>query len=136
MIRLDMKKYNMILIDKQPKYQLYHQVKFVNMNILPSNQQQIIEQTKFTYSPLGKAFEKQIKTIEDQGQKQLDALDALKDLKSKEQTKPIEDKSNNQPKAAIIFNELINERKKIISKLYDSTDYKNLKLEYVGLPKM
>ena len=35
--------------------------------ILPSNQQQIIEQAKFTYSPLGKAFEKQIKTIEDQG---------------------------------------------------------------------
>ena len=26
--------------------------------ILPSNQQQIIEQAKFTYSPLGKAFEK------------------------------------------------------------------------------
>ena len=26
--------------------------------ILPSNQQQIIEQTKFTYSPLAKAFEK------------------------------------------------------------------------------
>ena len=25
---------------------------------LPSNQQQIIEQTKFTYSPLGKAFDK------------------------------------------------------------------------------
>ena len=38
-------------------------------NILPFNQQQIIEQTKFTYSPLGKAFEKQIKTIEDQGKK-------------------------------------------------------------------
>ena len=34
--------------------------------ILPSHQQQIIEQTKFAYSPLGKAFEKQIKTIEDQ----------------------------------------------------------------------
>ena len=31
--------------------------------ILPSNQQQIIEQAKFTYSPIGKAFEKQIKTI-------------------------------------------------------------------------
>ena len=27
-------------------------------DILPSNQQQIIEQTKFTYSPIGKAFEK------------------------------------------------------------------------------
>ena len=32
-------------------------------DILPSNQQQIIEQAKFTYSPLGKALEKQIKTI-------------------------------------------------------------------------
>ena len=73
-----------------------------------SNQQQIIEQTKFTYSPLGKAFEKQIKTIEDQGEKQ---IDALKDLKSKEQTKPIEDKSNNQSKSKIIFNELVSERK-------------------------
>ena len=37
-------------------------------DILPSNQQQIIGQAKFTYSPLGKAFKKQIKTIEDQGQ--------------------------------------------------------------------
>ena len=27
-------------------------------DILPSNQQQIIEQTKFTYSALGKAFDK------------------------------------------------------------------------------
>ena len=35
-------------------------------DILPSNQQQIIEQAKFTYSPLGKVFEKQIKTIEGQ----------------------------------------------------------------------
>ena len=43
-------------------------------DILPSNQQQIIEQAKFTYSPLGKAFEKQIKTTEDQGEKQTDAL--------------------------------------------------------------
>ena len=35
--------------------------------ILPSNQQQIIGQAKFAYSPLGKAFGKQIKTIEYQG---------------------------------------------------------------------
>ena len=39
--------------------------------ILPSNQQQIIEQAKFTYSPLGKAFEKQTKTIEDQEKNKL-----------------------------------------------------------------
>ena len=42
------------------------------------NQRQIIEQAKFTYSALGKAFEKQTKTIEDQGKKQLDALESLK----------------------------------------------------------
>ena len=41
--------------------------------ILPSNQQHIIEQAKFTYSPLGKAFEKQTKTIKDQGEKQIKA---------------------------------------------------------------
>ena len=40
--------------------------------ILPLNQQQIIEQAKFTYSPLRKSFKKQIKTIEDQGEKQVD----------------------------------------------------------------
>ena len=47
-------------------------------DILPSNQHQIIEQARFTYSPLGKSFEKQIKTIEDQGQKQVEVLNTLK----------------------------------------------------------
>ena len=56
-------------------------------DILPTNQQQIIEKAKFTYSFLGKAFEKQIETIEDQGEKQ---VEVLKDLKPKEQTKSIE----------------------------------------------
>ena len=59
-------------------------------DILPSNQQQIIEEAIFTYSPLGKSFEKQIKTIEDQGKKQVDALKVLK-------PKTIERGSNNKP---------------------------------------
>ena len=74
-----MKNYNMTLIQaakisalssgKIDKYEY-----LTGEEILPSNQQQIIQQAKFTYSPLGKAFEKQIKTIEDQGKKQVDAL--------------------------------------------------------------
>ena len=40
-------------------------------DILPSSNQQIIEQARLTYSPLGKAFDKQIKTIEDQGKNRL-----------------------------------------------------------------
>ena len=43
--------------------------------ILPSNQKQIIEQAKFTYYPRGKAFEKQIKIIEDQEKKQIKAIE-------------------------------------------------------------
>ena len=61
--------------------------------ILPSNQQQIIEQAKFTYSPLGKPFEKQTKTIEDQGKKQADALKTLEFLKPKK-SKIRRDKTN------------------------------------------
>ena len=51
----------------------------------------MIEQAKFTYSPLGKAFEKQTKTIEDQGKRQVGALAnlELKEIKPKE-TKPNE----------------------------------------------
>ena len=37
--------------------------------ILSFNQKQIKEQAKLTYSPLEKAFEKQTKTIENQGEK-------------------------------------------------------------------
>ena len=56
-------------------------------------------------------------------------------MKLKEETKPIDDKSNNQSKATIIFNEFINKRKELMSELYDSIDYNNLKFEYVGPTK-
>ena len=100
--------------------------------ILPSDQQQIMEQAKFTYYPLEKTFEKQIKTIENQGPKQ---VEALKDLKPKEQTEASEGKSNNQPKTKIIFNDLIIKRKRIMNEFYESVDYNNLKFEYEGPTK-
>ena len=56
-------------------------------------------------------------------------------MKPKEQTKLTEDKSNNQSKAKIIFNDLTNKRKKIMSELIDSVDYNNVKFEYVGPTK-
>ena len=46
----------------------------------------MIEQAKFAYSPLGKAFEKQTKAIEEQGKKQVEALKAL----TKEELESIE----------------------------------------------
>ena len=42
--------------------------------ILLSDQRKVIEQAKFTYSPLGKALEKRTETIEGQGKKQIKAL--------------------------------------------------------------
>ena len=42
--------------------------------ILPSDQSRIIKQAKFTYSSLGKAFERQINKFKDQGEKQIKAF--------------------------------------------------------------
>ena len=44
---------------------------------MPSDQSRIIEQAKLAYFPLEKAFEKQTKTIEEQGKKQVEALEVL-----------------------------------------------------------
>ena len=80
--------------------------------ILPSNQQQIIQQAKFNYSPLGKALEKQRKTIEDEGEKQVDVCKtSYKKLPSIKDFVPTEK-----------FNlEIINEIKRIeeIEKIFD-----------------
>ena len=85
--------------------------------ILPSNQQQIIEQAKFTYSPLGKPFEKQIKTIEDQGKKQVQAL----------KTKTISDTSDNSPSISKeIYDKLLDERIDEILEMRREIDYYNL----------
>ena len=54
---------------KIPKYEY-----LTSKEILPSDQQQIIEKGKFTYSSLGKAFQKPTKTMDDQGQKQVETL--------------------------------------------------------------
>ena len=91
MVWLEMRNANMILTKKQQKSQHYDLEKIDNYeyltgeDILPSNQRQIVEQATFTYSPLGKAFEKQrkeieeqpkkqIKTVNDRGEKQIKAL--------------------------------------------------------------
>ena len=42
---------------------------------MPSGQSKIIEQAKFTYSPLGKACEKQTKATEDAAEKQAKAVE-------------------------------------------------------------
>ena len=90
-------------------------------NKLPSNQQKIIEQARFTYSPLGKSFEKQIKTIEDQSKKQIDAL------------KGIESWFNNiSTITKEIYDDILEERIDKILKISREIDYKNLVYGFKG----
>ena len=72
-----------ILIEKLQKYQSYYQAKLISMKLLQlkklaSKQKLIIKQAKFTDSPLVKAFEKQTKTIEDQGKTKSERLKSMK----------------------------------------------------------
>ena len=64
-----------------------------------------------TYSPLGKAFRKQIKTMEDQGEKQNKFLENLKPKEQAKVIKYISGNKNNQSIAANIFNDLIEKEK-------------------------
>ena len=106
----------------------FHKYKYLTSeDILPSNQQQIIEQAKFTCSPLGKAFEKQIKIIEDQGKKQIDALKNLK-------PKAIECGFNdNKPTITKeIYNKILVERLDEILEMGKEIDYNNLVYNFNG----
>ena len=101
--------------------------------ILPSNQRQIIEQAKFTYSPLGKAFEKQTKTIEDQGKKQMKGIQD----KSIEKIKKYSDYDNDYKKELLISKEreilrdIYNDRLEQIQLANHNVDYNNLNYEVI-----
>ena len=103
--------------------------------ILPSNKQQIIEQPKFTYSPLGKAFEKQIKTIEDQGEKQIKAIQS-----NKQQSISDNDYKDKllMSREIEIFKDIYNKRLDKIEELNNKIDYDNLKyvVEKNGVKKI
>ena len=79
--------------------------------ILPSNQQ-MIEQAKFIYSPLVKAFKKQTKTIEDQGGKQIKVIQDKIRLKS---IKKYDYSINDSPMVYINLDKKV-DTKKLVSK--------------------
>ena len=96
-------------------------------DILPSNQQQIIKQTKFIYSRLGKAFDKQIKIIEDQGKKHVDALEILKPIEGSKAIK-YDDESLKQRQET--YNKLFDEKLDEKQELSREIDYKNLNYDF------
>ena len=112
-----------------------HKYKYLaGKDILPSTQQQIIEQTKFTHSPLGKAFDKQIKTIKDQGKKQVDPLNTLK-FDNKITVKKYTYDPNDTAfisKQKETFNKLVDEKLEKITDLDEKVNNDDLIYRYKG----
>ena len=98
--------------------------------ILPSNQQHIIEKAKFTYSPLGKTFEKQTQTIEDQGKKQVKAIQDKRLVNINNNDDDYRDKLL-LSKETEIFKDIYNKRLDKIEELNNKINYDNL--EYVAV---
>ena len=99
---------------------------------LASNQQQIIEQAKFNYSLLGKAFEKQIKTIEDQREKQIKSMQNQGPIKTIKKYAFDDEDSPLILKQKEIFNALADKRIKEISELNEKVNYDDLINKYKG----
>ena len=100
--------------------------------ILPSNQRQIIEQAKFTYSPLGKAFEKQTKTIKDQGIKQVKAIQDNKQLVNINHNDDDYKDKLLLSKEREIFKDIYNKRLDKTEEINNKSDYNNLNHVVVG----
>ena len=99
--------------------------------ILPSNQQQIIQQAKFKYSSLGKALEKQIKTIGDQGKKQVKAIQDNKKLVKINKDDDYKDKPL-LSREREIFKDIYNKKLDKIEELDNKIDYYDLNYVVVG----
>ena len=98
--------------------------------ILPSNQKQVIQKPKFTYSPLGKAFEKQIKTIEDRGEKQIKAIHNQGQVKTIKKYDCDDEHSSLISKQRQVFDELANKRLNEITKLDEKVNGDHLICRY------
>ena len=94
---------------KIDKYE-YH----TDEEILPPDQRRVIEQEKFSQPSLGKAFEKQIKTIEDQEEKQIKELEEHRKQLVQYNNKA---ESSTHSKQKIFFEELANKRMEEIQDL-------------------
>ena len=104
--------------------------------MLPSNQQQIIEWARFTYSPLGKAFEKQMKAIKDQGEKQIKAIQDQGQVKT---IKKYDNDAEDTPfisKQKEVFNKLVDERHKKITDLDKKVNSDDLIYKYKSNVKL
>ena len=101
-------------------------------DILPSDQQQIIDQAKFTCSLLEKAFEKQINTIEDQGEKQILAVQDQGQVKAIKKDASDDEDIPQISKQKELLNDLADKRLNEISELDERVNPDDLIYRYRG----
>ena len=89
---------------------------------MSSNQRQIIKQINFTSSPLGKAFKKQTKKIEEQVRKLADDI-----TNQNERLVALTNKDDHKDNYKKIFEELVKERFDGIKELTDNINKNDLK---------
>ena len=94
---------------------------------MSSNQRQKIEQAKFTYSPLGKAFEKQTKNIKEQKRKQIDAITNQNEILT-----ALTNKDDYKDNYKEIFEELVKGRFDEIKELTDEINQNDLTYYFKG----
>ena len=94
---------------------------------MPFSQRQIIEQAKFKYSLLRKVFEKQTKTNEEQGRKQINAI-----TNQNERLVALTNKDDHKNSYEEIFEELVKERFDKIKELTDEINNGNLIYYFAG----
>ena len=91
----------------------------------------MIQQATFTYSTLGKAFEKQIKTIEDQREKQLKVIQNQGQVKTIKKYNYYDEDIPLISKQKGVLNELAGKRLDDISKLTMMIQYRHTKVEHL-----
>ena len=84
------------------------------------------EQTKFTYSPLGKSVEKQT-IVEDQGRKQVDGI-----TNQSKRLTVLTNTNNHKGNYKEVFEELVKERFGEIKKLNDDRNHNDLIYHFKG----
>ena len=65
--------------------------------ILPTQKHRLIDEAKSSNYPLGEAFKKQVKTIEEQKEKQIEAIPSLDLISKTEELNQLEDMFSKNP---------------------------------------
>ena len=94
---------------------------------MPSHQRRTTEQSKVKYSPLRKAFGKQIKMIQEQGRKQIDAI-----ANQNKRSATLINKDCHKDNYKEIFEKLVKERFDEIKELTDEISQNDLTYYFKG----